>query len=141
MAKDYRLECIRDSIEMIQLLEEKIGDYNSGALQQYDGHWFTKLFKDVNGNIIAGIGGWTWAKACEVTQFWVDEKLRRQGLGKRLLQAAEEEAIQQGCVSIVIKTFSFQAPDFYLKHGYQLEHVIPDFPQGCSYYTVIKRMA
>ena len=49
----------------------------------------------------------------------VDEELRRQGYGSKLLLATEEEARKNGCVSATVNTMDFQAEDFYLKHGYE----------------------
>ncbi|HET6988690.1 MAG TPA: GNAT family N-acetyltransferase, partial [Kribbella sp.] len=44
--------------------------------------------------------------------------LRGSGLGGRILQQAEAEARRRGCVSGVVYTISFQAPDFYKRHGW-----------------------
>lgn len=51
--------------------------------------------------------------------FWVDENFRRQGYGKKLLEAAEQEAIKQGCIASIVDTLGFQAEAFYLKSGYK----------------------
>jgi GNAT superfamily N-acetyltransferase len=136
----YFLESSEDALETIQLLEDKIYEFNSAKINKPDGHLFTGLFKDDSGEIIAGIGGWTWAGACEVTQLWVDEKHRRKGIGEILLNASEEQAINKGCLIMLIRTYSFQAPDFYLNHGFKLEHEIKNFPDGHNYYTLIKKL-
>ena len=71
------------------LLEDRIYEYNSSKLEKYDGHYFARIVRDENKDIIAGIGGWAWAGICEITQLWVDGKFRKNGIGKLLLAAAE----------------------------------------------------
>lgn len=44
---------------------------------------------------------------------------RKQGYGKKLLDAAEQEAIKNGCIFSTTDTFDFQAEEFYLKNGYE----------------------
>jgi GNAT superfamily N-acetyltransferase len=136
----FRLESCEDALDIIQSLEKNIYEFNCVKINRADGHLFSKVFRDDKGDIVAGVGGWTWAGACEVTQLWVDEKLRRKGIGKILLNAAEEEAMNKGCVTILVRTYSFQAPGFYLEQGFKLEHVIRKFPGGYSYYALTKEI-
>jgi GNAT superfamily N-acetyltransferase len=44
--------------------------------------------------------------------------MRGRGLGSRMMQMAEEEGRAWGLVNAVLYTISFQAPDFYAKHGW-----------------------
>lgn len=70
----------------------------------------------------------------------IREESRGQGLGSRLLQAAEEEARARGCVGVYLDTFSFQARPFYLKHGYEVFGVLEDRPPGHAHYFLKKRL-
>ena len=54
-----------------------------------------------------------------IKYLWVKEYLRGQGTGKKLLWEAEKEAEKRNCKYVFLDTFSFQAPDFYKKYGYQ----------------------
>src|SRR5215831_10115047 len=140
MNKKYLIKDVVDTHEVIQLLEDKLYEYNSTRTGKEDGHLFSRIIRNEKKNIIAGIAGWTWAGICEITQLWVDESVRKHGYGEMLLKAAEEEAKSKGSNTILIRSYSFQAPQFYEKHGYHTEHVIKGFPEGHNYHLLIKRI-
>lgn len=72
-----------------------------------------------DGTIIGGLTGKTYWDYLDVYFLWVAPEHRGTGLGSKILAAAELEAIQRGCKHAVLNTFSFQAPDFYPKVGYE----------------------
>lgn len=49
---------------------------------------------------------------------WVREDSRGSGWGAQLLEAAERTAGERGCRQMTVSSFTFQAPDFYRRHGY-----------------------
>ena len=124
----------------IQFLDDMIYEHNATSIDNKNGKLFSKLICEPENNIIAGITGWTWAGACEITLFWVSPDYRKKGYGKILLTAAEAEAKKEKCNSIFLRTYSFQAPLFYQKFGYKVEHEIRDFPYGHSSFCLIKRL-
>ncbi len=140
MEQKYLIENAKDSQQVSQFLEDQLYKYNSNMIGRHDGNFFTKVVKEENGTIIAGIAAWTWAFACEITLLWVSENLRKNGIGKKLLLAAEQEALAKKCSIILIRSYSFQAPSFYEKNGYKIEHVLNNFPNGYKYYTLIKNL-
>lgn len=95
---------------------------------------------DKDGNVIAGLAGGTYWGWMYVDILWVDKKFRRQGIGSRLLQTAEEEAIKRGCHHVHLDTMSWQAPDFYKKHGYSVVGILPDIPDGNQKYLLMKKL-
>jgi GNAT superfamily N-acetyltransferase len=140
--KNFRCEiisCVPTQKE-IQFLDDMIYEHNVAETNRDDGKLFSKWIHDSNRNIVAGITGWTWASACEVTLFWVKGDCRNKGYGTALLNAAETEAKTEKCKTIFLRTYSFQAPEFYYKHGYIVEYEIKDFPPGHGSLCLIKRL-
>ena len=138
---EFRIESVEHQAEAIQFLDDKIYEFNAAAINKYDGNLFTRIIRDQNNDIIAGISGWTWAMVSEITLLWVKEEYRNNGLGKILLKAAEEEIIKKGCTTILLRSYSFQAPLFYEKNGYKTVYILDDFPNGYKHYNLVKRIA
>jgi GNAT superfamily N-acetyltransferase len=113
----------------VQYLEDRIYEYNSRVTGIADGA-LLGFFVRGDDRIVAGIYGNTWGGTCEVRLFWVEESLRGQGLGTSLLAAAEREAVRRGCTQMTLMTFSFQAPRFYGKHGFEIVATLENHPDG-----------
>ena len=137
---EFKIESVENQTDVIQFLDDKVYEHNSSTINKYEGILFTKIIRDQNSNIIAGISGWTWAMASEITLLWVKEEYRKNGLGKMLLQAAEDEIIKNGCTTILLRSYSFQAPLFYEKNGYKTVYILDDFPNGYKHYNLVKRI-
>lgn len=90
----------------------------------------------VAGGVIAEIY-WDWLY---INLMWLEEPLRGRGYGSRLLAMAEAEARQRGAHHVYLDTFSFQAPHFYEKNGYQVFGELPDFPAGHTRYFMTKSL-
>lgn len=74
---------------------------------------------DGDGELVAGVSGWTWGVAAGIGMTWVREQARGTGLGERLLADFETEARARGCTHVFVTSFTFQAPAFYEKQGYR----------------------
>ena len=63
-----------------------------------------------------------WSDRLMVTELWVSEALRGQGLGKRLMDKAKEIAVLQKRRAIILETQSCNtnAIEFYLHQGFEL---------------------
>jgi len=111
--------------------------YNAAHLSEDLKHRYEELnfnIKNEAGDIVAGVLStlcWNWL---ELDILWVDEEQRHQGHGSRLIHEVERIAREKCCDFIMLNTFSFQAPDFYRKHGYRLMTTIENAPTGHRHY-------
>ena len=71
---------------------------------------------------------------------WVREDLRGQGYGRRPLTLAEDAARARGAGHAHLDTFTFQAPDFYRKLGYEVFVELKDFPPGHNRFFLTKTL-
>src|SRR5690349_6407114 len=127
--------------EDLQFLEEQINEFNFATTGIYDARLLIALLRDDSGRIYAGLSGHTWGGVAEVRFLWVDETRRHTGVGSQLLRAAEEEARSRGCAKVVLSTHSFQAPDFYGRHGYVVTGGFSDYPRGHRSIFLEKRLS
>lgn len=102
-------------------------------------HQPVNLFaRDEQGQLQAGLLGYLWGRWLHVTHLWVAEACRRQGLGRRLLEAAEREAAEHGAQGCFVSTFDFQAPGFCRRLGYEVYAELADYPPGHTTYHLRK---
>ena len=114
----------------IDALEDRLYEFNRATTGLGDGQGLGFVVRDDTGSTIAAIAGTTWGGVCELKQLWVHEHHRRRGLGTALLSAAMREAQTRGCHQIFVATYSFQAPAFYARHGFERVAEIADWPRG-----------
>ena len=115
-----------------QRLLDEIGRSNVEATGIADFHELLRVDYDTDGELLAGIYGWSWGGTCWIEALWVRKDMRRRGLGSRLLAVAEEEARRDDCGQLALDTHTFQAPGFYERHGFEVVGVLPDYPEGHS---------
>ncbi|MGP2737259.1 GNAT family N-acetyltransferase [Serratia nevei] len=100
-------------------LEGQLDRFNS-KFMGLNAHEYGVYYKDGDEKIIAGLYAESYGAVFYIHYLWIDEAQRGRRLGHRLLEAAEAHARQLGCASVSVDTFSFQAPNFYLKQGFQM---------------------
>jgi 8-oxo-dGTP pyrophosphatase MutT (NUDIX family)/GNAT superfamily N-acetyltransferase len=96
--------------------------------------------RDDRGEIMAGLVASTYAGWLFVADLWVHADLRRRGIGGELLARAEQRAVEFGCHSVRLDTFSFQAPEFYPRFGYRLFAAL-DYPPRHRRYFLWKPLS
>jgi len=66
---------------------------------------------------------------------------RGKGIGKAILQEAEDWALERGAVAVYLDTYGFQAPDFYPRLGYEpMGTLVSDDPTRSRHFFQ-KRLA
>ncbi|MCR4263821.1 MAG: GNAT family N-acetyltransferase [Candidatus Roizmanbacteria bacterium] len=97
---------------------------------------FLKVDEKVLGGVIVTFL-WT---GMEINSLWVDESIRKQGWGRKLMEAVEEEGRKRGSTISYTNTFHYQAPKFYEKLGYKCYGKIDNFPAGSYLTYYIKKL-
>jgi len=99
-----------------ETLREALLESNCEATGYHDGRSLSSFLHE--DRLVAGIDGFTWGGYARIAYLWVAESHRGGGLGSRLLAAAEDEARARGCLTMILDSHSFQAPNMYLNRGY-----------------------
>jgi ribosomal protein S18 acetylase RimI-like enzyme len=73
-----------------------------------------------------------------LTQLWVTEALRCQGIGTELVSRMESIARERDCRDVVVDTLNRDAATFYRKLGYHAYVIIPDYIQGFDWHFLSK---
>ena len=124
----------------IDFVRESLMQFNNAHVGA-DGHMLLNLVEyDADGSVIGGILGGTYWGWMYVDILWVREDHRNRGIGSKLLEEAEREAVRRGCHHVHLDTMSWQAPEFYKKHGYEVIGVLPDIPEGNQKYLLMKTL-
>ena len=123
----------------VSWLDGQLETFNTRQVGRNEFKPLNLVIRDVTGLVIAGLKaltGWDWLY---VQVLWVHEAQRRQGLGTQLLQQAECEAASRGCIGACLSSYTFQAPEFYMRHGYFVFGRIDDYPVGGTMFFLSKR--
>lgn len=72
----------------------------------------------------------------------VDDTYQKLGIGSKLMQEMEEQAIQEKVITITLTTKAYQALGFYLKNGFEVFGELADVPMvGTTKYYLVKRIS
>ena len=93
-----------------------------------------------DGRVVGGLTGRINYGWLFIEMLALPERLRGQGIGTRVLRAAEEAARGRGCRGVWLDTYGFQAPSFYRRNGYEVFGELPDCPPGSSRLMMSKRL-
>jgi len=138
MAEEYQIVKLDDPAW--EVIGQGITEYNTQQAGEDQGKNLCFVLQNPDGEIVGGVIGATYWDWLYVNLMWLREDLRGQGFGKELLSLAEEEALQRGAMDAYLDTFSFQAPGFYQKQGYEVFGQLDDFPTGHQRFFLKKKL-
>ncbi|WJH35433.1 GNAT family N-acetyltransferase [Paenibacillus sp. CC-CFT747] len=92
------------------------------------------LLKDEEQKLYGGLVGAVCLNWLEVQYLFVEDAVRKNGYGKKLLAAAEQIARDRECEFMKLDTFSFQALSFYLQQGFEVYGTLPNAGGHTHYY-------
>ena len=122
---------------------ELLVEYNLSRTKQFENE-INKPIEIIARNemneIIGGLYGRSIWGTLEIKTFVVRSENRNAGIGRELIIEAEKEAKNRNCRFISLDTFSFQAPEFYEKFGFEKIGSETDFPKGFEKYYYRKRI-
>ena len=117
-----------------QVVSDHLDAYNV-AITGFPEYSPVNLFlRDAGDEVMGGLLAAVWGGVLFIRILWVSEALRGRGFGRRLMEMAERRAMERGCRHIFVDTFSFQAPGFYEKLGYQIYAKAEDWPLGHAHH-------
>lgn len=117
------------SADELRLLSSELDAFNESAVGPSDRRALA-VFVRVEDQVVAGLSGYTAWGWLYIQWLWVAEEQRGRRLARKLISAAEAEALARGCHGAHIDTFSPQALHVYQKSGYSVFGTLPDFPLG-----------
>lgn len=134
-------------IDISELNEEQLEEIEK-RLEAFDNQYIT--YK-LNGNIrIGAFAGGELAGGVEacmtafhilyVSTVYVEEKFRRQGIGRMLMAETEKRARELGANMIRLDTFDWQGKDFYLALGYEQVGSYRNEEDGFEEYFFLKKI-
>ena len=122
------------------VIENGIRTYSEAYEPEYESVDFSKKLVDKDGRFIAGViadvdkGGNGFVDA-----LFVEEPLRRQGLGMYFMQEVEKLAKENGASMILTNAGDWNV-DFFKKNGYLLRGELKDVPKGHDCYELYKNI-
>jgi ribosomal protein S18 acetylase RimI-like enzyme len=124
----------------VEELRNAVIAFNIAVTGYSDGASLGCVLRDHDGDLIAGLDGFTWGGYAMIEWLWVHSDYRHNGLGTRLVEAAEHEAARRGCAVVRVNTHTFQAPGFYSRLGYSQIGLAADTPVGHGELFFQKRL-
>jgi len=124
----------------VQIVREGLDAHSAAHGSPVDWAPLALFVRDAQGVVVGGLTGGTYWGWLYVARLWIDERLRGQGYGGRLLAEAEREALRRGCHHAYLDTQDFQALPIYQKRGYTIYGVLEDMPIGHKRYSLQKRL-
>lgn len=111
-----------------KFIRDGIVHFNSQIIKEKATHF--SIFAKTNNNIIGGALIWEHSDALYIDVLWCNENSRKRGVGKKILTMLDEVATDKGLTKLFVDTYSFQAQEFYMKHGFYSIGIIPDYLLG-----------
>jgi GNAT superfamily N-acetyltransferase len=94
----------------------------------------------VGDKIVGGIVGEVWTAVLFIQFFWMEQKFRGKGTGRKLIKAIEDEARRFGATRSYVDTMSIQAPGFYRACGYREFGAIDGYPGGVTRHWLTRSL-
>jgi GNAT superfamily N-acetyltransferase len=136
---DWQLE-VNPPRETVESLRDNLRRFNGETGQTHEGMGLGIFFRNEEQEMIGGVSAWLWGTTLEIDYLWLAEELRGRGLGQQLMAHIEKAAVERGANQATLSTFTFQAPDFYQKLGYEVVATIDGLGNGHKKFFLRKSL-
>ena len=127
--------------EMDAIIGNGLSEFNRLRAGYVDGRDLPVILThSKTGKILGGLLGRTTLGLLFIDLVYLPDEVRGQGTGTRMLAMAEKEAIAHGCTAAVLFTITFQAPEFYKRHGYHELGRVEVAPPGATRVCMTKQL-
>ncbi|HLG48828.1 MAG TPA: GNAT family N-acetyltransferase [Reyranella sp.] len=123
-----------------QIVRDRLDLYNVGVTGVSTYYPMNYLLQNRRGETLGGVLGSAWGGWLHITYLWVDESVRGQDWGTRLMDLAEAYGRERHCHSVTLDTHSFQARPFYEARGYEVFGTLDDYPKGHKKFFLRKKL-
>ncbi|MDB5372418.1 MAG: family N-acetyltransferase [Belnapia sp.] len=127
-------------MEAVAAIQRGLHAYNQEMGGPYDREPVTVLARDAEGAVRGGLLGLTYWNWLFIDWLWLAPEQRGKGLGGQLLGRAEAIARGRNCTDAYTDTFSFQAPGFWSRLGYEEFGRLEGMPPGHARLWFRKRL-
>ncbi|KEA51392.1 GCN5 family acetyltransferase [Mangrovibacter sp. MFB070] len=125
--------CENPDTERLRPIEEGLNHFNDSITAMSDRKPLSVLItSSKTGEVLGGMQGRSSLGLLFIDLFYLPPELRGMGIGTEVLSRFEDEGRKRGCIAAFLYTISFQAPDFYKKHGWEEFGRIDCKPEGAS---------
>lgn len=128
------------SEEQVEKLEIALSEYDKNYIG-YKTEGSISIGITCDGEVIAGLDACMTAfKILYISTIFVDERYRRMGYGKMMLEEAEKRAKMLGANVIRLDTFGWQGKDFYKAMNYEQVGYYKNDVDDYEEYFFLKRI-
>lgn len=113
-------------------IRDRLLGFNQECIGPFNDVRVVLTARGATGELVAGLVGLGFWNGLFIELLWVDEAARGHGIGTSLMRAAESEARKRGWEVCFLSTFTFQAPRFYPRLGYEPFGELKGMPPGHS---------
>ena len=128
----------QESVEIEKQIEAEMYRFNDAHAGPNDGTRLVFAARDSGKQLIGGLVAYVYWNNLSVDLLWVDERYRLRRIGRSLMIEAETEARRRGLEGITLNTFSFAAPGFYKKLGFEEYAHLTGIPKGVTRHLFCK---